>query len=90
VKEILELMCRTFIEQNFIGLRSAKLLINALFSGMSVVLGCTFGQATDNECAREVLQIIMKECMDTTAAEGVPITPFQSRNIVAVFRFSGP
>jgi 2-dehydropantoate 2-reductase len=89
-KAILELKCPTFIEQNFIGVRWAKLLIDSSFSGMSVFLGCTFGQAADNRRAREVLQMIMKECMDTAAAAGVAIAPFQGRDIVAVFGFSGP
>jgi 2-dehydropantoate 2-reductase len=89
-KEILELMCPTFIDQNFVGVRWAKLLINASFSGMSVVLGCTFGQVADNRRAREVLQMVMKECIDTAAASGVAIESVQGTNIAAVFGFSGP
>jgi ketopantoate reductase len=64
--------------------------ITASFNGMFVVLGCTFGQGADDRRAREVLQMIMKECMDTAAAAGVAIAPFQSQDIVAVFAFHHP
>jgi ketopantoate reductase len=45
VKELLELMGTVEVEENFLGTRWSKLLINASFSGMSAVLGCTFGEA---------------------------------------------
>ena len=41
VKELLEHMGTVDVEENFIGTRWSKLLINAAFSGMSAVLGCT-------------------------------------------------
>lgn len=45
VKELLEHMGTVDVEENFIGTRWSKLLINASFSDMSAVLGCTFGEA---------------------------------------------
>ena len=39
VKELLELMGTVEVEDNFIGTRWSKLLINSAFSGMSAVLG---------------------------------------------------
>lgn len=39
VKSVLEKMCPVEVEDNFMGVRFSKLLINASFSGMSAVLG---------------------------------------------------
>lgn len=39
VKALLEKMCPVEVEDNFMGVRWSKLLINAAFSGMSAVIG---------------------------------------------------
>ncbi len=44
------------IDGNFIGTRWSKLLINASFSGMSAVLGCTFGEAACPKASRRIVQ----------------------------------
>lgn len=49
VKALLELMGPVEIDRNFIGSRWSKLLINSAFSGMSAVLGCTFGEVAGNK-----------------------------------------
>ena len=61
VKELLELMGAVEVEDNFIGTRWSKLLINAAFSGMSAVLGCTFGEAAGPRASRRVVQALIKE-----------------------------
>ena len=59
VKELLELMGKVDVEENFLGTRWSKLLINASFSGMSAVLGCTFGEAAGPKESRKVVQAII-------------------------------
>lgn len=49
VKALLEKMCPVEVEDNFMGVRWSKLLINAAFSGMSAVIGGTFGDAAENK-----------------------------------------
>ena len=64
VKQLLELMGKVDVEDNFIGSRWSKLLINASFSGMSAVLGCTFGEAAKPKSSRRIVQALIKECID--------------------------
>ena len=49
VKALLEMMGPVEVDENFVGTRWSKLLINASFSGMSAVLGCTFGEAAKDK-----------------------------------------
>ena len=90
VKALLELMGPVETEDNFIGTRWSKLLINAAFSGMSVVLGCTFGETVSQLPQRKVVQAIMKECMDVCSAGGIRIEPVQGKDIVKLFDYSNP
>ena len=60
VKELLELMGTVEVEENFLGTRWSKLLINAAFSGMSAVLGCTFGEAAGPRDSRRIVQALIK------------------------------
>ena len=71
VKSLLELMGKVDVEDNFIGTRWSKLLINASFSGMSAVLGCTFGEAAQPRASRRIVQALIKECIDVCAAGGI-------------------
>jgi 2-dehydropantoate 2-reductase len=80
IKRLLELMGPAKIEENFAGARWAKLLINSAFSGMSAVLGCTFGEVAANEKGRVCLQGIMKELIDVCKAIKVRIEPIQGKN----------
>lgn len=90
VKALLELMGPVDVEDNFIGTRWSKLLINAAFSGMSAVLGCTFGETVSQMPQRKVVQAIMKECMDVCSAGGIRIEPVQGKDIVKLFNYSNP
>ena len=90
VKELLELMGTVDVEENFIGTRWSKLLINAAFSGMSAVLGCTFGQAAGPRESRRVVQLLIKECIDVCAAGGIRIEPVQGKDIVKLLDYSNP
>ena len=90
VKELLELMGTVDIEDNFIGTRWSKLLINASFSGMSAVLGSTFGQAAGERNSRRIVQGIIKECIDVCRAGGIRIEPVQGKDIVKLLDYSNP
>lgn len=63
VVSLLKMMGSVEIDRNFIGTRWSKLLINSAFSGMSAVLGCTFGEAAAKKDSRRVVQSLMKECI---------------------------
>ncbi len=90
VKRLLELMGTVDVEENFIGTRWSKLLINAAFSGMSAVLGCTFGEAAGERTSRHIVQALIKECIDVCAAGGIRIEPVQGKDIVKLLDYSGP
>ena len=88
VKEMLEMMGTVEIEENFIGTRWSKLLINAAFSGMSAVLGCTFGKAAGPKESRRIVQALIKECIDVCATGGITIEPVQGKDIVKLLDYS--
>lgn len=88
VKALLELMGPVEIDQNFIGSRWSKLLINSAFSGMSAVLGSTFGEAAGNKTSRRIVQAIIKECIDVCAAGNIKIEPVQGKDIVKLLDYS--
>lgn len=87
VKALLELMGPVEIDKNFIGSRWSKLLINSAFSGMSAVLGCTFGEAAGNKASRRVVQALIKECIDVCAAGNIRIEPVQGKDIVKLLDY---
>lgn len=87
VKALLELMGPVEIDNNFIGSRWSKLLINSAFSGMSAVLGCTFGEAASNKASRRIVQAIIKECIDVCAAGSIKIEPVQGKDIVKLLDY---
>ena len=90
VKELLELMGTVDVEENFLGTRWSKLLINASFSGMSAVLGCTFGEAAGPKESRKVVQAIIKECIDVCQKGGIRIEPVQGKDIVKLLNYNNP
>ena len=87
VKRLLELMGPVEIDKNFIGSRWSKLLINSAFSGMSAVLGCTFGEAAKNKASRRIVQALIKECIDVCAAGNIRIEPVQGKDIVKLLDY---
>ena len=90
VKELLELMGTVEVEENFLGTRWSKLLINAAFSGMSAVLGCTFGEAAGPRESRRVVQALIKECIDVCQKGGIRIEPVQGKDIVKLLNYTNP
>ena len=90
VKELLELMGTVDVEENFLGTRWSKLLINAAFSGMSAVLGCTFGEAAGPKDSRRIVQALIKECIDVCQKGDIRIEPVQGKDIVKLLNYTNP
>ena len=88
VKALLEKMGTVDVEDNFIGTRWSKLLINASFSGMSAVLGCTFGEAAKPKSSRRIVQALIKECIDVCKAGRIRIEPVQGKDIVKLLDYN--
>ena len=89
VKALFEAMGTVVLEDNFIGARWSKLLINSAFSGLSTVTGATFGEIAGKKPSRRVAQRIMKECIDVAKAAGIKIEPVQGHKIDRLFDYKG-
>ena len=90
VKQLLECMGTVVVEDNFMGARWSKLLINSAFSGLSTVTGGTFGEVANAKPSRRVAQRIIKECIDVAKAAGIVIEPVQGHKIDKLFDYRGP
>ena len=90
VKNLLELMCPVHEEENLLGARWSKLLINATFSGLGTVVGGTFGDVANDKKARKVAIRCMKEVVDVGRATGVEFAPVQGKNIEKLFYYKTP
>ena len=90
VKALFECMGTVVVEENFIGARWSKLLINSAFSGLSTVTGATFGEVARNKASRRVAQRIIKECIDVAKAANITIEPVQGHKIDKLFDYRGP
>lgn len=75
VQRLLELMCPTTVTDNLLGIRWTKLMMNATFSGISAVLGCSFGDILDDPGAMDVLTALGRECILVSRASGVRMEP---------------
>ncbi len=87
VKDLLELMCPVHEEENLMGARWSKLLINATFSGLGTVVGGVFGDVSEDKFGKKVAIRCMKECIDVGHAAGVEFAPVQGKNIVGLFYY---
>lgn len=87
VKEILELMGPTEIDENFIGTRWSKLLVNSAFSGMSTVLGVNFGEVAKNKKSRKYAQALIKECIDICKAQNIKLEPIQGKDVAKLMDY---
>ena len=85
--ELLNSMGEVKIEQNFIGARWAKLLINADFSGLSVITSANFGEIAKNKTSRLMALTIIKECIDVAKKSNIRIEPLQEKDIVKLMDY---
>ena len=84
IKNILDLMCPTTVTDNLTGIRWTKLMMNATFSGVSAVLGCTFGDILDDPRAMDVLARLGRECIQVSRAGGVRMEPMGGNDFEAL------
>lgn len=89
VKQLLESMGTVVVEDNFMGARWSKLLINSAFSGLSTVTGGTFGEVSVQKPSRKVAQRVIKECIDVAKAAKITIEPVQGHKIDKLFDYHG-
>ncbi|MBQ7924577.1 MAG: 2-dehydropantoate 2-reductase [Clostridia bacterium] len=67
--------------ENLSGARWSKLAINAAFSGLSVLTGCTFGEIAKKRKSRRLALGILRECMDVANAMGVQLEKMQGHDM---------
>ncbi len=79
--ELLNTMGEVKIEENFIGARWAKLLVNAAFSGLSVITNSNFGKIAKNKKSRMLALMAIKECIDVAKAANIKIEPIQGKDV---------
>lgn len=89
VKDLLEMMCPVHEEENLMGARWSKLLINSTFSGLGTVVGGVFGDVTEDKDGQKVAVRCMKEIIDVGHSSGVEFAPVQGKNIVGLFYWKG-
>ena len=77
VQEVLSAVGGTTMVANFMGVRWAKLLMNATFSGMSTALGCTFRGVLADADAMKVLAHIADETIKAAHACGYRLAEIQ-------------
>lgn len=87
VKDLLELMCPVHEEDNLIGARWSKLLINATFSGLGTVIGGTFGDVANNKETKKLAIRCIKEVIDVGRAAGATFAPVQGKDITKLFYY---
>lgn len=88
VKGLLEKMCPVHFEENLIGARWSKLLINATFSGLGTVVGGVFGDVSEGKDVKPIAVRCMKECIDVGHAAGVEFAPVQGKDITKLFYYN--
>lgn len=87
---LLNTMGEVKIEENFIGARWSKLLVNAALSGISVVTGATFGEIVDDRIAKRLALKAIKECIDVAQASNITIEPIQGKDVVKLMDYNNP
>ena len=87
VRELLEKMCPVDIEENLIGARWSKLLINATFSGLGTCVGGLFGDVSEKPETKQIAIRCMKECIDVGHAAGAVFAPVQGKDITKLFYY---
>jgi 2-dehydropantoate 2-reductase len=87
VKSLLEKMCPVYLEDNLLGARWSKLLINSTFSGLGSVVGGTFGDVSGKKLPRKVAVRCMKEIIDVGHAAGMTFAPVQGKDITKLFYY---
>jgi 2-dehydropantoate 2-reductase len=90
VATLLSLMGNVTVEQNFIGARWSKLLVNSAFSSLSAVTGLTFGEVAKGKTSRKLAQAILKEGIDVAASSNITPAKIQGHDIVRLLGYKTP
>ncbi len=86
--KLLNTMGKVTVEENFIGARWAKLLVNAAFSGLSVISGATFGEISSNKTSKRLALKAIKECIEVAKAADIHIEPIQGKDVVKLIDYN--
>lgn len=81
MKDYLDCVGTTDIRTDLMGIRFAKVLMNATFSGMSAALGCTFGDVLEDPRAMVCVAFIADECIKVAHARGIRLVPMQGADL---------
>lgn len=81
MKDILDIVGHTAVSPNLIGTKWAKLLVNVAMSGMSTVLGCTYGDILENETAVTSAVMLADETIKVGSALGVEFAELAGFNL---------
>lgn len=87
IKKLLSCMGKVELNENFLGVRWSKLVVNSAFSGLSTVLGCDFGGVADNKTSRLLAQRIIKEIIDLCEKGNIKIEPIQGKDVVKLLNY---
>ena len=71
VEKFLELAGEVEVNENLMGIRWSKLLMNSALSGMSAALGCTFGEIIDDDKAVVCAAYVADELIRVAEKKGV-------------------
>lgn len=88
VADYLRSMGEVTIEENFLGARWAKLVINSSFSALSTLTGKTFGEIANERKSRGIVQVMLNEAMRVAKADGVKVAKIQGHDIVKLLGYS--
>jgi len=80
VQKVLSSVGCTTVLDNLMGVRWAKVLMNATFSGMSAALGCTFGDVLNNEEGIVYIAHIADETIKVARACGIQMAEMQGKD----------
>lgn len=90
VAALLGCMGKVEEEENFLGARWSKLIVNSAFSTLSAITSLTFGQIAKVFKTRAIAQTMLKEGMDVASANGVAPAPIQGHDLVRWLNYSNP
>lgn len=79
-QDVLSLVGATHVMNNLMGVRWAKVLMNATFSGMSAALGSTFGEVLNDDITIQCIACIADETIRVANACGVRLAELQGKD----------
>lgn len=89
IKNLLSLVGKVTVEENFIGARWAKLAVNSAFSSLSAITGMTFGELSRNKRAKPVALELLNEAFRVAESCGVTLAEIQGHDIVKIYSYRG-